>query len=140
MLFRGQKMKGSCPRGEFRTWSSIGGVRIFNAIAQCCARARPVNTIADVYRSCARRKKNFKFYENRIRADVILSFSDPTPRETPVYKPCEYHVCAPLNLIGSQIFQPRSPRNRSKALPLVGGVWARDYSIPSPSPFARGGV
>ena len=34
MLSRGQKMKSSCPRGEFRTWSSIGGVRIFNGIAQ----------------------------------------------------------------------------------------------------------
>ena len=34
MLSRGQKMKSSCPRGGFRTWSSIGGVRIFNGLAQ----------------------------------------------------------------------------------------------------------
>ena len=35
MLSRGQKMKSSCPRGGggVRTWSSIGGVRIFNGIA-----------------------------------------------------------------------------------------------------------
>ena len=26
-------MKSSCPKGGFRTWSSIGGVRIFNGIA-----------------------------------------------------------------------------------------------------------
>ena len=32
-LSRGQKMKISCPKGGFRTCSSIGGLRIFNAIA-----------------------------------------------------------------------------------------------------------
>ena len=34
-LSRGQKMKISCPKGGFRTCSSIGGLRIFNGIAQC---------------------------------------------------------------------------------------------------------
>ena len=33
-LSRGQKMKISCPKGGFRTCSSIGGLRIFNGIAQ----------------------------------------------------------------------------------------------------------
>ena len=32
-LSRGQKMKISCPKGGFRTCSSIGGLRIFNGIA-----------------------------------------------------------------------------------------------------------
>ena len=31
------------------------------------------------------------------------------------YKPCGYHVLVPRNLIGSSIFQPGNPRNRSKA-------------------------
>ena len=34
-LSKGQKMKSSCPGGGgFQTCSSIGGVRIFNGIAQ----------------------------------------------------------------------------------------------------------
>ena len=53
MLSRVKKMKSSCPKGGFRTWSSIGGIQIFNGIAQSVElRLADVVSVLSVYSGC----------------------------------------------------------------------------------------
>ena len=65
MLSRGKKMKSSCPKGGFRTWSSIGGVRIFNGIAQCFTQLKVSESLS-----------------NQSSAEFMMSFTELTVTTT----------------------------------------------------------